>query len=105
VVNEEGWVGIPVDRVKPKSSVRLQRISNLERDPRAALLIDQWDRDDWSQLWWVRASLQWEDGANPQREVALATMLARRFRQYVDRPFDRILMFRVVEISGRSAAN
>ena len=55
VVGGDGHVGVPVDRVKPKASSRLQRERNLEADPRATLLVDHWDRDDWSQLWWVRA--------------------------------------------------
>ena len=39
---------------KPKSTLRLQRLVNLQSDPRCALLVDRYD-DDWSQLWWVRA--------------------------------------------------
>lgn len=53
----EGHLGIPVDTVKPKSSTRLQRERNLATDPRATLLVEHWDRDDWSMLWWVRAEL------------------------------------------------
>jgi Pyridoxamine 5'-phosphate oxidase len=58
VNDADGYVGIPVDRVKPKSSLRLQRERNLEADDRATLLIEHWDRDDWSKLWWVRAELR-----------------------------------------------
>ena len=43
VKDEDGYVGVPVDRVKPKSSLRLQRERNLEADVRATLLVDQWD--------------------------------------------------------------
>ena len=46
-VNEDGYVGVPIDQVKPKSSSRLQRERNLEADPRAALLVEHWNRDDW----------------------------------------------------------
>jgi PPOX class probable F420-dependent enzyme len=38
---------------KPKRSLALRRLANLERHPAATLLVDQWD-EDWSQLWWVR---------------------------------------------------
>src|SRR5262245_43382513 len=58
---DDGFVGVPIDRVKPKTSSRLQRERNLEADPRATLLIDHWDRDDWSRLWWVRVELRWQD--------------------------------------------
>ena len=43
-VDEDGYVGVPVDRVKPKASFRLQRERNLEADPRATLLVEHWDR-------------------------------------------------------------
>lgn len=53
---------IPIDTVKPKTGVRLQRLRNLEADPRATLLVDHYD-DDWTRLWWVRAH-------GPAREAA-----------------------------------
>lgn len=31
-VSDEGHVGVPIDRVKPKGSARLQREANLERE-------------------------------------------------------------------------
>src|SRR4029077_5450091 len=37
-VVEDGYVGVPVDRVKPKTASRLQRERNLEADARATLL-------------------------------------------------------------------
>jgi hypothetical protein len=92
-------VGVPVDRVKPKASSRLQRERNLEADPRGMLLIEHWDRDDWSQLWWVRAELRFEGDAGP----ALAGRLAERFPQYRDQPFDRVLLLRVVGLTGWAA--
>ena len=78
VVDEDGYVGVPVDRVKPKASLRLQRERNLEADPRATLLVEHWDRDDWSRLWWVRAELRWqgdaaaEPGGGPGRPAGRA---------------------------------
>ena len=39
---------------KRKSTRRLQRLTNIEANPRVSLLVDHYD-DDWSQLWWVRA--------------------------------------------------
>ena len=44
VADDDGYVGIPVDLVKPKTSVRLQRERNLQADPRATLLLEHWDR-------------------------------------------------------------
>ncbi len=103
VVDEDGYVGVPVDRVKPKASSRLQRERNLESDPRATLLVEHWDRADWSQLWWVRAELRWQGDAAAGRASALAALLAGRYSQYRDQPFDRVLVLRVVGVTGWAA--
>jgi len=103
-VVEDGYVGVPVDRVKPKTSSRLQRERNLEADPRATLLAEHWDRADWSRLWWVRAELRWQRDANADRAAALAAGLARRYPQYRDQPFDRILVLQIVGVTGWAAS-
>lgn len=100
VADEDGYVGVPVDRVKPKASLRLQRERNLEADPRATLLVEHWDRDDWSRLWWVRAELRWLGDAAAERAAALATRLAGRYPQYRDQPFERVLVLRIVGVTG-----
>ncbi|MDZ7732342.1 MAG: TIGR03668 family PPOX class F420-dependent oxidoreductase [Acidimicrobiia bacterium] len=38
---------------KPKSTARLQRLVNIERDARVTVLVDHY-ADDWEALWWVR---------------------------------------------------
>jgi PPOX class probable F420-dependent enzyme len=101
-IDEHGYVGVPVDTVKPKASSRLQRERNLEDDPRATLLVEQWDRDDWSKLWWVRAELRWQ-GRDTGQEQALAIELAERYPQYRDQPFSRILVLRIVGVTGWAA--
>jgi PPOX class probable F420-dependent enzyme len=103
VVGEDGVVGVPVDRVKPKSSSRLQRERNLEADPRATLLVEHWDRDDWSRLWWVRAELRWQGDAPAERVAGLAAALAQAYPQYRDQPFTRVLALRLVGVSGWAA--
>ena len=104
VKDADGYVGVPVDRVKPKSSFRLQRERNLEADDRATLLIEHWDRDDWSQLWWVRAELRWQSTPDDDRDVTLAAELSRRYPQYqVDQPFARVLVLRIVSVTGWAA--
>ena len=103
VVDEDGYLGVPVDRVKPKASSRLQRERNLEADPRATLLVEHWDRDDWSQLWWVRAELRWQGAAGAGRANPLAARLASRYPQYRDEPFFRVLVLRIVGLAGWAA--
>jgi PPOX class probable F420-dependent enzyme len=39
---------------KPKTTQRLRRLANIERNPQVSLLVDHY-ADDWTQLWWVRA--------------------------------------------------
>jgi PPOX class probable F420-dependent enzyme len=101
-VDGEGYLGVPVDRVKPKASMRLQRERNLEADPRATLLVEHWDRGDWSRLWWVRAELRWQGESD--RTDALAALLAERYPQYADQPFEQVLVLRIVAVTGWSAS-
>ena len=102
-VDGDGDVGVPVDRVKPKSSLRLQRERNLEADPRATLLVEHWDPDDWSRLWWVRAELRWQGDVDAGREAALAALLAGRYPQYREQPFARVLVLHIVRVTGWAA--
>ncbi len=52
-IADAGCIILPIDSVKPKRRARLQRLRNLDADPRVVLLVDHYDAD-WSQLWWVR---------------------------------------------------
>jgi hypothetical protein len=101
---DDDHVGVPIDTVKPKSSSRLQREQNLDTDPRATLLVEHWDHDDWSQLWWVRAELRMVDDASPARVADLAARLAGRFPQYRDQPFSRVLVLRIMAVTGWAAS-
>jgi PPOX class probable F420-dependent enzyme len=77
---------IPVDR-KPKSSVRLARLRNIERDRRVSLLFDHYD-EDWTQLAWVRI----EGTASviePAAKLPEAlTALRARYQQYAAMPLE-----------------
>lgn len=100
----DGYVGIPVDRVKPKTTTRLQRQTNLEADPRATLLVEHWDPDDWSQLWWVRAELRYEP--DESRAATLVEHLVGRYPQYDQgngTPFADVLVLRLEGVVGWSA--
>ena len=103
-VSADGHVGVPIDTVKPKASSRLQREKNLDADPRGALLIEHWDAEDWTRLWWVRANL--EHVAEPPEELVeeLSARLAETVPQYADRPFHRVLVCRITRTTGWAAA-
>lgn len=104
-LNDDDFVGIPIDQVKPKASSRLQRERNLESDPRGSLLVEHWDAADWTRLWWVRADLQHVPDPPPSLTDDLAARLARTVPQYADRPFHRVLVCRVLHVTGWSAAD
>ncbi len=102
-VSDDGHVGVPIDRVKPKASSRLQREDNLDADPRGALLVEHWDAEDWSRLWWVRAELEHVPDPPAALTDDLAARLARTVPQYADKPFHRVLVCRIVGVTGWSA--
>lgn len=96
-------VAIPIDSVKPKGSTALGRIRNLERDPRATLLVEHWDAADWSRLWWVRLLLV-RTTEPPDRVASLERALRERYPQYATAPFVEVLTFRIDHIGGWSAS-
>jgi PPOX class probable F420-dependent enzyme len=102
-LDDDGYVGVPVDLVKPKASLRLQRERNLEADPRATLLAEHWDPGDWSRLWWVRAELHWVRDPEVSFTKNLAARLAARYPQYQGQPFARVLVLRITRLTGWAA--
>lgn len=94
---------IPIDSVKPKSSTALGRVRNLERDPRATLLVEHWDAAEWSRLWWVRLSLRRAAPSSATND-ALVQALRGRYPQYRDAPFTDVLTFRIEKLGGWTAS-
>ena len=97
------WLAIPVDSVKPKGSTALGRIRNLERDPRATLLVEHWDAAEWSRLWWVKLLLLRRD-APQDTAAALEKGLRDRYPQYAKARFVALITFRIDALIGWSAA-
>ena len=89
---------VPIDSVKPKGAKRLRRLDNLRADGRASLLVDHRD-DDWTQLWWVRADLEFDGTADVAGQWG--ARLADKYPQY--RPadtIDSILLFGIRSVRG-----
>jgi hypothetical protein len=82
----------------------LRREANLEADPRGSLLVEHWDADDWSRLWWVRVNLSYVRNPPSSLTDDLTDRLARTVQQYADRPFHRVIVCRIVAVTGWSAA-
>ena len=102
-VDDDGYVGVPVDRVKPKASSRLQRERNLAADPRATLLVEHWDRATGRAVVGAGRAAVRSATTPAGREAALAALLARRYPQYQDQPFARVLVLRIVGVTGWAA--
>ncbi len=96
----------PIDRVKPKSTTDLGRLKNLERDATATLLCEQWDRQDWSQLWWVRVHLARRSGHEVSGPLLdeCAEALREKYAQYRDAGFAELVLFDVTSLLGWAAS-
>ena len=66
---------------KPKRTRRLQRLRNIEANPRVEVLIDHYD-EDWTRLWWVRL----RGAARIVEDRRALDLLAAKYRQYGERP-------------------
>jgi PPOX class probable F420-dependent enzyme len=91
---------------KPKRTLALARLRNIESDPRVCVLADHYS-EDWSSLWWARA-----DGTAavhmPEPEPALyeaaLDALAERYPAYRERrPTGPVVAITVERWSGWSA--
>lgn len=95
-------LAVPIERVKPKTASDLQRTRNIEAHAGATFLCERWDEADWSRLWWVRLRLRRVEADEPAI-ARLEGLLRSRYRQYQTAAFERLLVFRVEEVSGWSA--
>lgn len=93
------WV---VDR-KPKGTRTLQRIRNLEANPTGELLVDAYD-EDWTRLWWMRASVTSREVLDPAERDEALEALAAKYAQYREAPPDgRVFALEVIGLQGWSA--
>jgi len=88
---------------KPKATRRLARLDHLAADPRATLLADHYDDEDWTTLWWVRADGRGrvlDDVEAPEAARAL-DLLAARYAQYREhRPAGPVVALDIERLSG-----
>jgi PPOX class probable F420-dependent enzyme len=96
----------PIDRIKPKTTTELGRLRNLDRNPTATLLCDEWNGSDWSELWWVRARLaRRTKGGEPESSLkAYEGALREKYLQYRETEFVDLIVFDVVSLIGWTAA-
>jgi len=82
---------------KPKTTMALQRLTNIADNGQATVLVDEYS-EDWSNLWWVRATGsarvlpaggtdQPTPSGTSQDQVRLAVdALTHKYPQYIDHP-------------------
>lgn len=97
---EQAWIAIDE---KPKSVADphdLARVRDIERDPRATLLVDRWS-EDWTQLAWLRcdghAALVEPSTTGPDvdaRRAAIAALRAK-YPQYASHALEERPLVRV----------
>ncbi|CAN5765906.1 TIGR03668 family PPOX class F420-dependent oxidoreductase [soil metagenome] len=92
---------------KPKRTTRLQRLANLQRDPRATLLVDHYD-ERWDRLWWVRMRARAEilalDGPDARAHAGAVDALVDRYDHYREvRPTGPVIRLTVDEWLGWAA--
>ena len=101
----DGDVVITAVDHKPKRTTRLQRLANIEANPRVAVLADQ-NEDDWSRLWWVRADgLARVIERGDEEHDRAVERLAARYPQYAERvPDGPAIEIRISRWSGWRSA-
>jgi PPOX class probable F420-dependent enzyme len=71
---------------KPKTTMALRRLDNIEATGVASLLVDEYS-EDWSTLWWVRVDGSAQVLTPDHSDVAVAVQaLTRKYPQYVRHP-------------------
>ena len=93
---------------KPKTTLRLRRLTNLESNPRFALLVDRYE-DDWSKLWWILlrgpAEVLWPSQWEAEEAASVITKLREKYAQYEQmgleqRPLLKLIPDRVTQWSA-----
>lgn len=70
---------------KPKTTRRLQRLSNIEEDSRVSVLVDHYN-EEWTQLWWVRFDGTAEIHTEGARFELAKQKLMAKYSQYQEEP-------------------
>ena len=100
-------VYIAIDE-KPKTTLRLRRLTNIESNPRAALLVDHYD-DDWSRLWWILlrgpADALWPSQWDESEAQTAISVLRAKYPQYAEMSLEErpLLRLRAERVTAWSA--
>jgi PPOX class probable F420-dependent enzyme len=93
---------IAVDH-KPKTTVRLKRLSNIRENPRVAILADYY-ADDWDELWWVRVDGRATIVDDSSAAAHPIDSLVERYEQYrATRPAGPVIVIQADNWTGWSS--
>ena len=75
-----------VDR-KPKRSRELKRLENIAANPAVEIVVDRFE-DDWTRLWWARATGTARLVDDVDERAQALSLLAAKYEQYATQPPD-----------------
>ena len=85
---DDGGLYVVADaKPKRRPARELKRLRNLAENPRAALVVDDWD-EDWSRLAWVLVRGPARLCTDPVHHAAALQLLRGRYAQYRTMPLD-----------------
>jgi PPOX class probable F420-dependent enzyme len=90
---------------KPKRSRALQRLVNIRVHPEVELEVDRYD-DDWTELWWVRASGVAREVTSADERARALTALVAKYPAYADHPpSGPVIAILVERVTGWAASD
>jgi PPOX class probable F420-dependent enzyme len=88
---------------KPKTTQAIQRLANIEANPTVELVVDGYE-EDWTKLWWVRASGRARTVASDEERGAALDALAAKYPQYrTAPPVGPVVAIDIDRVTGWSA--
>ena len=85
---------------KPKASRRLRRLEHIRVDPRVTVLADHYE-EDWSRLWWVRASGR--AVVHESEPAGARALLIERYPPHAAHELGPWIVIEVEDVSGWAA--
>ena len=99
----DGLIAYWVIDAKPKRSAAIQRLENIRAHPAVELVVDAYD-DDWSRLWWVRASGRARVVSSEDETTRALAALREKYPTYRDDPpAGPVIAIEIDRITGWSA--
>ncbi|HJQ85066.1 MAG TPA: TIGR03668 family PPOX class F420-dependent oxidoreductase [Candidatus Binatia bacterium] len=86
-LDDEALYFVADEKPKRGPARALRRLRNVDENPRAAVVVDDWD-EDWTRLAWVLVRGPARVVTDPGGHAAALALLRRRYPQYREMPLD-----------------